>query len=95
MRPPTFERGVLHSPGKAGEFLEQMRKIIESLAGLEGMTPEDIENDMVTFACDVNGAKDDLMGYFAEIAEKTGATYEELIAYALIRGQALGRIPPL
>lgn len=63
-------------------------KLVEGLAEKEGMNPEDIFSDIITFAkiCEQD---EDAKAYFEEIAEKIGITFEETMQYAIkkIEGQ--------
>ncbi|MDO8572746.1 MAG: hypothetical protein Q7S11_03195 [bacterium] len=56
--------------------------LIDTLAEKEGMRPEDIISDIITFA-ELSEKDRDVIGYFEVVAEKIGIPYDELMAYAI------------
>ncbi len=69
-RPPSFEskESIIDS-------------LIEKLGKKEGMNPEDIISDIVTFA-GLSKEDESAKAYLEEVAEKIGITIEEMMKYA-------------
>lgn len=55
--------------------------MIEELARKEGMDPDDIFSDIITFA-ELSGTDEDAGAYLEEVAEKISISPEEMIEYA-------------
>jgi hypothetical protein len=55
--------------------------LIETLAEKEGMSPEDIQTDIVTFA-EICETDDDAKGYFEQLADEINISPEAMIEYA-------------
>ncbi len=57
-------------------------RLIDTLAEKEGMNPEDIFSDIITFT-KLSQEDEDAKFYLVELAEKIGISLEEMIAYGI------------
>ena len=62
--------------------------LIKALAEKEGMDPEDISSDIVTFT-ELSGVDKDAAFYFEELAEKINIPFEELRQYAMKKAKGV------
>ena len=62
-------------------------KLIESLAEKEGMSPDDVLSDIITFAPYVENDTPN-PDYFDQVAEMIGISSDEMIAYAIKKAKA-------
>ena len=56
-------------------------RMIEELAQREGMNPDDIISDIITFA-ELLEEDEGARGYFEELAERMGISLEEILEYS-------------
>lgn len=61
---------------------EEIDALIEVLAQNEGMNPDDIFSDIVTFA-EISQEDENAKAYFEELAQKIGILFDEMIEYAM------------
>jgi hypothetical protein len=63
-------------------------KMIENLAEREGMNPDDILSDIVTFL-ELSREDGDAVAYLEEVAERIGIPLDELMEYATKKAEEI------
>lgn len=61
-------------------------RLIEELAQKEGMDPQDIFADIITFI-ELSQEDEDARFYFEELAEKIGVSFDEMMEYAITKAK--------
>jgi hypothetical protein len=78
----------MEEPSKIESKESAIDKLIEDLAEREGMNPEDILSDIITFI-ELSKEDDDAKVYFEEVAEKIGISFDEMLEYSLKKAEEM------